>query len=278
MISRSATISHFPVLSTYDFGFFRSHGPGLGNLLFPISRALVGSDKYGGTFVYPTVPQIKLGPFLRRERDKRIYGNLFRSRNMTEWSDWIRAKRNSWITEEHNDVIQTRATICYSGLKRYFYDIEGHEQLISDWIGANAQFSGEILAPYDIGIHIRLGDFVAMETSSTGSNMRIPMEWYRQAFKEATSILGLSTPKVLLFTDGDIDQVRQALGIGMVRADPSNNAVTAIMNLSKAKLIITSRSTFSMWSAYLGSVPAIWDKRFELGEYFPLREKLDISI
>ncbi len=31
---------HYPLLSTPDLGFIRGPGPGLGNLLFPITRAL----------------------------------------------------------------------------------------------------------------------------------------------------------------------------------------------------------------------------------------------
>ena len=49
---------HLPLLSSPDVGLFRAPGPGLGNLLFPIARAVVGRETLGGRVVIPTMRQI----------------------------------------------------------------------------------------------------------------------------------------------------------------------------------------------------------------------------
>ena len=54
---------HYPLLSRPDFGFIRGPGPGFGNLLFPIARALNEAQIQRGIFVRPTLFNLKIGPF-----------------------------------------------------------------------------------------------------------------------------------------------------------------------------------------------------------------------
>lgn len=266
---------HYACLSEIDAGLIRSPGPGLGNLLFPISRALVGQKKHGGKFVYPTLRQLKIGSFLRGERDKRTYGELFRGRRYGDWRHWVKARSWPSLHEDAYDGSQEGVTVRYDGLRHYFHDIRDHREVIVDWIMTNACFEGLLTDPYDIGIHVRLGDFALPTASETGSNLRLPMNWYRDALKEAKTRHRLKTPKIVLFTDGNIDEVRKQFDLSEVGVDPAKNAITAIFNLSRAKTIITSRSTFSMWAAYIGNTEAIWDKAFDLRRYFPDRGGMD---
>src|SRR5689334_20396259 len=67
----------YPRFSTLDLGFVRVLGPGLGNLLFPWARCVVACRDRHLIPVAPTWPQIKLGPWLRGELDKRTYAGLF---------------------------------------------------------------------------------------------------------------------------------------------------------------------------------------------------------
>ena len=65
-------------LSSWDFGVLRVFGAGLGNLLFPWARSMVLARSAGLIPIFPTWPQLKLGPIFRRERDARTYQDLFR--------------------------------------------------------------------------------------------------------------------------------------------------------------------------------------------------------
>lgn len=273
-------VYHQAKLSSWDFGFARSPGPGLGNLLFPISRALVGQSRYGGVFVYPTIRQVKIGTYLRMERDKRTYGNVFRTRKKEDWRIFLRALQAPTVAENQYRKRSTLGpvTVAYSGLQYYFHDIEGCRNLIMPWIASNARLKGAIDDKYDIGIHVRLGDFQVCGYNDSRSNTRLPVQWYKDAIRQAQSALGVKTPKTFVFTDGDVGQVKKLLSIPEATADTAKNAVTAIINLSKARVIVASRSTFSMWAVYLGGQAAIWDANFDLNRYFPVRKELDTRI
>jgi len=53
---------HYPLLSKPDIGIFRGPGPGFGNLLFPIGRALQEAQAKNEIFVRSTIFNIKIGP------------------------------------------------------------------------------------------------------------------------------------------------------------------------------------------------------------------------
>ncbi|MER9661611.1 hypothetical protein [Mesorhizobium sp. M0159] len=265
---------HLPVLSRWDVGVIRSPGPGLGNLLFPIARALIGQKVRGGVFVHPTLRQLKLGTFLRRERDTRTYGSVIRGRTGAEWRDWAHAQ---WYPKVDEDDYRGEIGVAvrYSGLKRYFHDLTGHSEIVSAWLEDTVRSVGVINDAYDIGLHIRLGDFAQSGSAPGGNNIRLPFDWYRAALAEARRLLGTATPRITLFTDGNVDFVNRELGIQDLTIDPSGNALTAMHNLSRARVVIASRSTFSMWAVYLGGMPAIWDEKFDLQRSFPERSGLD---
>lgn len=112
--NRTDTIFHFQSLRSPDFGLVLSSGPDLGNLLFPISCALIGQALHGGRFVYLTMRQIKIGTFLRGECDKLTYDNVLRgwagcprygtgtimegacSRICGSWANWSEAQAGIW--------------------------------------------------------------------------------------------------------------------------------------------------------------------------------------
>ena len=77
-------IYHYPLLSKHDFLLFRLHGAGLANHLFPMYRAFQNSKETNGEFLFPPLVQLKIGTFIRREHDKRIYFNLFNHRTLNE--------------------------------------------------------------------------------------------------------------------------------------------------------------------------------------------------
>ncbi|MEP3266521.1 MAG: hypothetical protein ABJM86_10760 [Hyphomicrobiales bacterium] len=270
---------HIPVLSKYDFGFFRTPGPGLGNLLFPMSRALIGAHLSGGTFVCPTIRQFKLGPYLRNEPDKRTYGDVFKARSQTELSQWAYSKFKSGIDEDVVSQSTKRpSAIRYSGLKNYFHDLKGHNEIISDWINQKANFTGATNEDYDIAVHIRLGDFAPYIEGSSASNMRLPFSWYRDAMNAALEELGFNSAKILIFTDAREGEVSNLRNEWNANIDTSSNAITSILRLSRAKVIISSRSTFSMWGAYLGKSKCIWDKDFDVKASYPTSRDRDIFL
>lgn len=270
---------HYPSLSAVDFGLFRTPGAGLGNLLFPILRAVIGQEVRGGTFVYPTFAQFKWGPIIRRERDKRFYTNVARARRIGEWGDWLRSRFDAPVVGERDVAAATLTdgVIRYRGLRHYFHDLAPHAALVRRWYAENMRAAPADDA-FDMAVHIRLGDFVADPARTGDVNTRTSFDWYRAAIAEGAKRLGVASPRLLVFTDGSFDEVRDGLGLPGLRFDESVHAAAAISRMAQAPLIVTSRSTFSMWGAFLGDRPAIWDSSFDYREFFPHRADLDISL
>ena len=56
---------------------FRLGGAGLGNILLPWATAIVYAKTHNLTRLQTTWKNLKIGTFLRKERDKRMYFDLF---------------------------------------------------------------------------------------------------------------------------------------------------------------------------------------------------------
>ena len=67
----------YPKFSKHELIGIRLGGAGLGNLLFTWSRVIAASEKYNAELIWPTWPSIKVGTWLRHEKDKRSYVGLF---------------------------------------------------------------------------------------------------------------------------------------------------------------------------------------------------------
>lgn len=258
---------HRPVLSSPDLGFVRAPGPGLGNLLFPIARAVIGAERMGGAVVRPTIRQFKLGTFLRNESDKRTYGDVFRHRSARELLLWARAAAVTQLVEGATIPLHD-AAIRYGGTARYFHDLEGCETAVRHWIDGNARYNGVLDTTCDIAVHVRLGDFA---TGSGNDNVRIPLGWYAEAIELAKHTINVATPRIAIFSDGTPDELAELHQRYSMTPDPGRNALTSMRNISRARILVASRSTFSMWGAFLGGIPAIWDSTFDRSPFFPHR-------
>ena len=71
----------YPQFSEFEIPGVRLAGPGLGNLLLIYFRAWLAAKEHGYAFIWPTWPSLKPGAIIRREKDKRFYGDVFRNRS-----------------------------------------------------------------------------------------------------------------------------------------------------------------------------------------------------
>ena len=267
---------HLPILSRPDIGLLRAPGPGLGNLLFPIARAVIGQNQNGGALVLSTMRQIKIGTFLRAERDKRTYGDIFHHRSATELRDWLRA-RLAPAVREGNAATGATATILYEGMGRQFHDLAGHAGLVGQFLAARSRLP-VLQERYDVAIHVRLGDFATAAAGVPQQNTRIPLGWYKDALALAKQRLGRNDVRGVLFTDDDPSRIIDELGLDGFVPELSGNALTSMMALGMADVLIGSRSTFSLWGRYLGTGSAIWPAGFDLERYTPLDTTRDIFV
>jgi hypothetical protein len=113
--------------------------------------------------------------------------------------------------------------------------------------------------PPHIAIHVRCGDFgqgINFQALRAGHrNARLPIAWYRDMLDGIRTRIG--PVPVRIFSDGDDVELRPLLSVDGVTRMPGRHAVTDMLAMAQAKLIISSGSGFSMWGAYLGQVPRI---------------------
>lgn len=270
---------HLPILSARDFGLVRTPGPGLANLLFPIARAIKGRELHGGIVVRPTMRQIKIGTYLRNEKDKRTYGDVFKHRSAREWRDRLRAMRAA-ASDERTFAMNADGdqAVRYEGLGGYFSELTGADQPVKRWLDTFANYQGLVEEPYDIAVHVRLTDFQPADPKSSSHSVRLPFAWYKDAVSHAASLLGSAQPRIMLFSDTDHDVVEAQLAPLRLLRDPAGNALTSMTNMSRARVLVASRSTFAMWGAWLGGTPTFWDRDFDVEPFFPMRSGLDHRI
>ena len=276
-------IYHYPYLSRSFFGSIRISGAGLGNHLLTYSRAFLGSHKQGGKLIEPPWTQIKLGPILRKEKDWRTYYGIFKRRSLQEQYLFIKMALTEKVHENDASEINTpnNKSIIYSGNKNFFHDFtDADKPLIKDLILSRRIERNIRIEPSPLIVHIRLGDFIINNSNNRGESFRIAFDWYNNAIDYVKSKHHLARNEVTIISDGDPNYIRSFIRHKDVRIlrDETGNALDSILFLSSAKYIIASRSTFSMWGAYLGNTETFWDKDFDLESFFKIRPEKDFFL
>jgi hypothetical protein len=212
----------------------------------------------------------RLGPYLRREVDKRSYHKLFRK------DVYVHGLRRLWLlwgvrrfaAEQESQAKReggTRIVVFENDSRnngRFFKTILGrHEEVRSELLRIarpehiptrNAE------GPF-IGIHVRMGDFTRVSDSAafrTPGNFQLPVEWYRDILLSIRRRAGCVLP-AQVFSDGNVELLRPLLELPNVSLANTHSALYDMVSLSQAVALISSSSGFSMWAAYLGQVPRI---------------------
>jgi hypothetical protein len=253
-------------LSKWDFSFFRFLGPGLGNLLFPWARFILATQKCGLTPISPTWLQIKLGPILRKETDKRFYFNLFKKKPeeisgikklmvLLKYSlvteDYVEYLKSGIISQQNNIKI-----IVFTGLSDYFNSIITEHASLHDELLKITRDEHKKGLTFDfrksMSVHIRLGDFKGSKAT--------PFQWYITMLHKLRAELGRDWP-IYIFSDGTDKELMPVMRLPNTTRLTFGSSLADLLALSKAHLLIGSAgSTFSQWASFLGRMPVIWPK------------------
>jgi len=255
----------FPKLSRFNLLAFRVAGPGLGNLLYPWARAEVCARNFGLPIINPTWFQFKLGPFLRGEKDKRTYVNLFSPADgyITGVSKLASLAVARWVSEmefAHNPGVWTKRrdniVVTYEGLGRYFADIlSDHEyvfrRLLS--IARDAHKSGLAFNfANSISVHVRLADFKVL-------NQVTRFDFFKETITALRRALG--SLKLWIFTDGAATEVSEFISLGDAEVVTFGSSLADLLALARSNILVASgNSTFGWWASYLGRMPVIWPR------------------
>ena len=110
-----------------------------------------------------------------------------------------------------------------------------------------------------IGIHIRMGDFENPENEQIlrdgAWNYRLPMKWYLSIIAKLREHTNLP---IYIFSDAAAEDLKEILQFENCKRVFFGSAISDMIALSTCKVLVSSTSTFSMWSSFLGQIPTIW--------------------
>ena len=229
---------------------------GLGNMLFPWARCVVWCRRTGARMLAPSWRKMRIGPYLRREPDKRSYHRLFLNGDYVTGADRamvILTSRHRRETELADGWTPTgRELVRFEFLGNYlghfFEPLRGSERLVHDEL---LRITRRELLPQQpsepfIGVHVRLGDYP----------WRLPIDWYTHAVDRLRTQLG--GLQVRVFSDGTDEELEPLLRLPDIDRVRGHSAITDMLDLAQACCLVPSGSTFSLWASYLGQVPTVW--------------------
>lgn len=258
----------FPRLSKTDLLFVRIGGNGLGNLLFTWARCLAASEHNGWRMIWPTWRSFKPKNWRINPHDHRTYTDLFRpnARYVTGWRKPLHLARHAWITEEQagSSPVPPGSVVEFRGMNGLFTPFLSDHSLVYNELRRITRV--QHLAAFDeptpapIAIHVRRGDFIKRASYAdtvSHHNSMLPLQWYIQALQAVRDKASTDIP-AFVFSDGTDAELEALVAMPAVRRVDYGSSLGDMLGLSRSRLLITSGSTFSMWSSFLGQVPSIW--------------------
>jgi hypothetical protein len=110
---------------------------GLGNMLLPWARCYIYSKKNNIPMISPTWTKIRIGPYIRREKDKRNYQFLFSNKGYIIGIEKLYYLLFFKKVDECNKVLEKnkynlfkRKIICFKGLGEGFKPVKGKNKEI----------------------------------------------------------------------------------------------------------------------------------------------------
>jgi hypothetical protein len=223
--------------------------------MFVAARAFIIAQQKNYIMITPTWAKLSPGPYLRREKDKRLYIGLFKSYGISGFKKafFLLTKKKIDLNLCHSQL----GIVHIEGLHNYFEDLLPHQSLVKSYFNQIIRPDAiGLLSKFDftntIGIHIRLGDYIP--------ELRTNISWYIQIVNKI-ELLHKNRFRYLIFSDGKDDEFRSLLELPRTVRVFFGNALADIVALSRCHFIIGSDSTFSGWGAFLGQRPAIFPRK-----------------
>jgi hypothetical protein len=229
----------------------RLGGAGLGNIMFPWATALVYAKNNNLKSIQTTWKNLKFGTFIRKERDNRMYMDLF-----SETAGISGFKKFFLLNFSKNIKV-------FSGMHDLFEPFKSDQSFVKSELL-------KIINPYhikkakqfnsnSIAIHIRMGDFtnpINEKVLRNGAwNYRLPIKWYISLIEKVQKESNLP---IYIFSDAEDCELKEILAYENCNRAYFGSAISDMLALSTCKVLISSASTFSMWASFLGQMPTIW--------------------
>ena len=250
---------------------------GLGNQLFPLLKAAVFARINDLPLAVTNYRQVRIGPYLRRERSKRNYNNNFKFQQpvwqqaFDKWPLSVRYRTCTLVEEAalraEPGAGDKRTVYRFSKIphwSNYFGELRDHRRLaiaaLMEMIRPEILARLERLPPPQVGIHIRMGDFRKLspgENFSKVGTVRTPEEYFVGIIRQIRLSAGEDIP-VSIFSDGRRQELGRVFELPRVELVKGNPDIIDMLLLSRSKIIVTSAgSTFGYWAGFLSEAPII---------------------
>ena len=247
---------------------------GLANKLFVWAKAKVFSKQHNINQVTIGWFDLKIGPWLRREKTKRIYLNYFKDGGISDYLKYFYFILNRRVIYNPDTLVSQNCVYLFDKIphwKYYFDDIKKYRAFIKGELYKNLSTKtlknlASLNSP-QVGMHIRLGDFRTLnddkEFKSVGS-VRTPLPYFNNIIKTLNEIANYDI-EITIFTDGHESEIESIVKLPNVKLANKNSDIVDLLLLSKSKLIIMSAgSTFSYWAAFLSKADVIYHENFPI--------------
>lgn len=245
---------------------------GLGHSLLAWARCWVWCHRHNIPMIAPNWRHIRLGPWLRGERDNRQYHRLFAFRHYITGLKklWLVNAVHQWSAESEdlekllsgkkNGVVVFRNLVSMND-ETHFHEIVGNGAALHAALLAmtKPRFHPLPIKNPHVALHVRMGDFGqphSTEDLRTGAkNSRLPVAWYQSMLQGLRMQLG-EVPAIV-YSDGDDESLADLLKMPNVSRAPRQPSITDMLSIAQATVLISSGSGFSQWGSFLGDVPRI---------------------
>jgi hypothetical protein len=246
---------------------------GLAHSMLAWARCVVWCRPAGVPMLAPQWLQPRLGPYLRGERDKREYFRLFNNSGYVTGLPRLYhlAATPRLIAEEglpapgaapERTTLVTFTNPARANFQTYFHKVVGHHTLVREELIriTRPRHRPEPAASPHIAVHVRLGDFTSgvdiSRVREGVNNARLPMQWFCDMLTGMRARSGVMLP-AMVYSDGADEDLAELLVLPSVSRAPRASAVTDMLRMAQATVLLSSSSGFPVWSSYLGQVPRL---------------------
>jgi len=247
---------------------------GIGNQLFPLMHSIIFAEINNLPLIITGYYQLKIGPFIRREKTKRNYLGYYNfQKNIGYYIiDLLKIEYFKLRFEQiHEPSIsskkhtENKVYVFHKlpSISDYFIHLRNYRTLT-----INSFWS--ILHPgiikminnnkwYNIGVHVRMGDFRKLINNEPyiGGHVRTPEKYFIDTINQIRNKLNRDET-VAIYTDGYRSEFNELLITSNLVFIEGNPDIVDLVCLSKSKIIITSpSSTFSYWAAFLSDAKIV---------------------
>lgn len=243
---------------------------GLGHSMLAWARCEVWCRNNNARMLGPRWLRPRLGPYLRRERDRREYFKLFTNEGYVgePWRTVLLASARKISADiaastelgGRDTVVIFKNTVT-SNFEKHFHEVSGYGPVLYDAFRriTRKKYLPEAAAAPFVAIHVRLGDFSRFDVHRVAAkthNQRLPIEWYCDSLVALREAVGTNMP-ARVFSDGDDTELAPLLRVPDVRRANDAESVTHMLEMAEASAIIGAGSNFNLWAAFFGQVPRI---------------------